>query len=243
MHEVNQHDSWSLNELSSAGRENLDAAHAAAYDSKEDAAAEEEVRYLQRRGHLAASHTVVDLGAGTGQFAVAASQLCRRVVAVDISAVMRAELKDKIARLGLTNIEVADAGFLTYGHRDDPADLVYSRYALHHLPDFWKAQALLRMGSILRPGGALRLWDIVYHFDPAEADDRIKRWISNLGGDVGGDHGDDHWSRAELAEHVRDEYSTYTWLLEPMIERAGFDIVHADYDDAAMSARYLCQKR
>ncbi len=99
------------------------------------------------------------------------------------------------------------------------------------------------MGSILRPGGALRLWDILYHFDPAEADDRIKRWISNLGGDVGGDHGDDHWSRAELAEHVRDEYSTYTWLLEPMIERAGFDIVHADYDDAAMSARYLCQKR
>lgn len=29
-------------------------------------------------------------------------------------------------------------------------------------------------------------------------------------------------------EHVRDEHSTFTWLLEPMIERAGFAIEQAD---------------
>ncbi len=37
------------------------------------------------------------------------------------------------------------------------------------------------------------------------------------------------WTRPELAEHVRDEHSTFTWLLEPMIERAGFDISDATY--------------
>jgi hypothetical protein len=28
---------------------------------------------------------------------------------------------------------------------------------------------------------------------------------------------------------VRDEHSTFTWLLEPMLERAGFEIEQADY--------------
>jgi hypothetical protein len=27
------------------------------------------------------------------------------------------------------------------------------------------------------------------------------------------------WTSAQLAEHVRTEHSTFTWLLEPMLER------------------------
>jgi hypothetical protein len=30
-----------------------------------------------------------------------------------------------------------------------------------HLPDFWKAIALVRLADVLRPGGVLRLWDII----------------------------------------------------------------------------------
>ncbi len=41
------------------------------------------------------------------------------------------------------------AGFLTYEHRAQPADIVYSRWALHHLSDFWKSVALRRMRSWL----------------------------------------------------------------------------------------------
>ena len=29
----------------------------------------------------------------------------------------------------------------------------------------------------------------------------------------------------DLAEHLRTEYSTFTWLLEPMLERVGFEIL------------------
>jgi hypothetical protein len=32
------------------------------------------------------------------------------------------------------------------------------------------------------------------------------------------------WTSAELAEHIRTEHSTFTWLLEPMLERAGFEV-------------------
>jgi len=63
---------WLLDELASAGRENLDPAHVERYDGKMDARAAEEVELLRSRG-LDASSVVVDLGCGTGQFAVAAA--------------------------------------------------------------------------------------------------------------------------------------------------------------------------
>ncbi len=132
---------WLLDEVHHAGAENLDAGHVARYDAKEDAAAAAEVRLCRSLG-LDDEAAVVEFGAGTGQFTVAAAPLCRRLVAVDPSPVMRAALAAKVARAGVGNVEVVDAGFLTYDHAGPPADLAYSRYALHHLPDFCKAVAL-----------------------------------------------------------------------------------------------------
>jgi len=232
-------DSWWLDESSYAGRENLDEQHARRYDDKEDAHAAEEVSVLQEAGVLGPTSTVVDMGAGTGQFALAAAAVCERVVAVDVSPVMLARLEQKIARDGVGNIEATRAGFLTYRHEGAPADVVYSRYALHHLPDFWKAIALSRVADMLRPGGVMRLWDVVYTFEPVDADRRIDAWIEEtMAADI--DHG---WTRAELAEHVRDEHSTFSWLLEPMIEHAGFVIVEKSYSASGIFAQYRCRKR
>jgi len=204
-----------------------------------DAQADEEIRLLQEAGVLGPGSSVIDLGAGSGQFALAAAQVCKRVVAVDVSPVMLAQLREKLERRAASNVEAVGAGFLTYRHAGEPADVVYSRFALHHLPDFWKALALRRVADMLRPGGVLRLWDVVYGFGPADAERRIEAWISEtMTADV-----ERGWTRAELAEHVRDEHSTFTWLLEPMIERAGFEITDADYSASGMFARYLCEKQ
>jgi SAM-dependent methyltransferase len=201
--------------------------------------ATEETRLLQEAGVLDRTCSVVDIGAGSGQFALAAAAACRRVVAVDVSPVMLARLAENIDRCAVSNVEAVCAGFLTYRHSGEPADVVYSRLALHHLPDFWKAIALRRMADMLRPGGVLRLWDVVYSFEPADAERRIEAWITEtMTTDV-----ERGWTRAELAEHVRDEHSTYTWLLEPMIERAGFDMIDANYSASGVLTRYLCRKR
>ena len=61
-----------------------------------------------------------------------------------------------------------------------PADFVYSRYALHHLPDFWKSMALQNLRRTVRTGGILRLWDVVFSFEPAEAEDRIEALVRVL---------------------------------------------------------------
>jgi ubiquinone/menaquinone biosynthesis C-methylase UbiE len=225
--------SWRLDELDSAGRENLDPGHVARYDTKEDAAAAAEVALLQEAG-LTHESLLVELGPGTGQFTVAAAPACARVIAVDVSAPMLERLRGKVAELGLNNVEVVQAGFLSYEHSGEPADAVYSRYALHHLPDFWKALALSRIHAMLRSGGVLRLWDVAYDFEPAEAEQRIEAWCA-----TGGESAEAEWSRAELEEHVREEHSTFTWLLEPMFERTGFEIVAAEHSAEGIFAKYL----
>ena len=231
---------WLLDEVASAGRENLDPAHVERYDEKEDADAAAELALLRELpGGLGEGTTLVDLGAGTGQLTVAAAIATQaRIVAVDISPVMLERLRAKVDATGVGDrVEVVQAGFLTYDHRGAPADVVYSRYALHHLPDFWKAVALRRIHDLLRPGGVLRLWDVVYGFEPAEAGDRIEAWCGSAGGASAGE-----WGRWELEEHVRDEHSTFTWLLEPMIERAGFTIEVADRSADGIFARYVARR-
>jgi ubiquinone/menaquinone biosynthesis C-methylase UbiE len=118
-----------LDERASAGRENLDAGHVARYDAKEDANASGELMLCQALG-LRPDATVVDLGAGTGQFALAAAPACARVVAVDISPMMLERLRAKRDHAGLDNLEIVNAGLLSYEHRGSEPDLVYSRYAL-----------------------------------------------------------------------------------------------------------------
>lgn len=133
-------DSWWIDERAHAGREHFDEQHARRYDAKMDARAADEVSLLRAAGVLNAGSTVIDIGAGSGQFALAVA----RVVAVDVSPVMLARLTAKLDEGTASNVEAVHGGFLTYPHQGAPADLVYSRFALHHLPDFWKAIALRR---------------------------------------------------------------------------------------------------
>lgn len=226
---------WLLDEGLSAGRENLDPAHVSRYDVKMDADSAGEVVLLRRLG-LGPDSEVVDVGAGTGQFALAAASVCARVIAVDPSPLMLETLRSKIAAAGSSNVETVQAGFLTYEHDGRPVDFVYSRYALHHIPDFWKAVALERLRGILRPGGVLRLWDVVYHFEPEEAEERLEAWSASLDAPVQGE-----WTRADIEEHIRDEHSTFTWLLEPMLLRSRFAIEEAVYSPDGIYARYIAR--
>ena len=227
---------WLLDEGKSAGRENLDPLHVARYDDKEDAGAVAEVRLCESLG-LSPDSTVIEFGSGTGQFTLAVARRCRRVIAVDVSGVMQDRLREKLAATEVEHVQPVQAGFLTYEHQGEPVDFVYSRFALHHLPDFWKVIALNRIHSLLRPGGILRLWDVVFSFEPAEAGERIEKWCSTGGSIVEAD-----WTRAELAEHVRDEHSTFTWILETMADRCGFRIEAAEYSADGISAKYVLRR-
>lgn len=228
---------WLLDESRHAGPEHLDPEFVAGYDRKQgfpDPAPD--LAAFAAHGLTPAS-TLVDLGAGTGRFTLAAAARFRRVVAVDVSPAMLAHLRGRAEAAGLANLECVPAGFLTYRHTGAPADGVFTRNALHQLPDFWKAMALHRIAQLLRPGGVLRLHDLIYDFHPAQAGEVFGRWLDGAVDDpaVG-------YTREEYATHIRTEHSTFRWLFEPMLAAAGFDIVSAEYRLGVYGA-YTCLRR
>lgn len=228
---------WWPDERAHAGEEHLDPAYVATYDRKSTTDPSEDVRILRELG-MGDTSVVVDLGAGTGTFALAVAPHCSRVIAVDVSPAMLALLRTRAEQAGAANIEVIHAGLLTYEHQGAPADIVYSRNVLHHLSDFWKALALQRAAALLRPGGVLRLHDLVFSCEPGEVEQIVGNWLAGAAASP-----EDGWTRAELETHIREEYSTFTWLLEAMLERTGFTIREASYRPGRPYAAYTCIKR
>lgn len=220
-----------IDERAFAGAEHLEPGYVAGYDRKTGFDVEVDVALLRELG-LTGAATLVDLGAGTGLLAAAAAPFAGRVVAVDPSPAML-----DVAR-ARRSFETVEAGFLTYAHDGEPPAFVYTRNALHHLPDFWKGIALARMHDLLADGGILVLRDIVYAFAPAEAETVLAAWYEAAPADP-----TDGWTAGELEHHVRTEHSTFTWLLEPLLERVGFQIRDAWYSESRTYARYVCSKR
>jgi SAM-dependent methyltransferase len=126
------------------------------YDDR-TAAAYKAVREIPRDGlsewreavrrHLCPSHgtTLVDVGAGTGQFAAAFSDWFDiDVVAVEPSAAMR----ERIPRTPAIRALDGDASFLPLP--DESADAAWLSLVVHHIPDLEAAAREIR--RVLRPG-------------------------------------------------------------------------------------------
>ena len=167
---------------------------------------------------LQPDQALLEMGTGTGEFALAAACRCARVYAVDLSFGMLDYAAKKAQARGIGNIDFLPGGFLTYRHQGRPLQAIVSQIALHHLPDFWKQIALLRMAGMLRAGGKLCLRDIVYSFDPRDHERAINEFISGAEELAG------HVFAARIIDHIKKEYSTMDWIMRGMIERAGFEI-------------------
>ena len=228
--------SWYLDELGHAGPEHLDADYVAGYDRKTGVDPVGDLDLLLGFG-LSEGDTLVDLGTGTGALPLIAAPHCRKVVAVDVSTPMLDALRARAEAAAIDNIEVVHGGFLSYQHEGAPADVVYSRHALHHLPDFWKVIAFRRIAAMLKPGGIFHFRDLIFAVEPDEVDGVLERWLSGAAPTpaVG-------WTRKELEIHLRDEYSTFSWLIEPMLARTGLEIRERHGVESQIYLAYTCVK-
>jgi putative AdoMet-dependent methyltransferase len=185
---------------------------------------------------LGADDTIIDFGCGTGAFTLYAAKYCKTIFAVDVSQVMLDYTKQKAQKEGLENIEFCHGGFLTYEHNEKPVDAIVSVMALHHLPDFWKLIALSKLAAMLKSGGKLYLFDVVFSFDVADYKICLDNW-----GKLFAETMEPEFV-AEVQTHIREEFSTCDWIMEGLLERAGFEIELSNYKDDFL-ATYLCTKK
>ena len=209
---------WIYDEFGQIALDFADPAEVEAYDRRQGDRNVDNARLLEELG-VKSGHVVVDLGTGTGSLAIAAAGLGAKVHAVDVSRPMLDRACMNASAANVTGIEFHHAGFLTYRHPAGTADFAFSQFALHHLPDFWKQAALTRIASMLRPGGVFYLRDVVFSFSPEDKARAIEGWLAAVSREDGSG-----WSRRDFEAHIRDEYSTYAWIIEGMLTRAGFRI-------------------
>lgn len=230
-----EYPSWQYDEMKQIGKDYDSLAEVEAYDTRHGRFrnVEKENEEILKSIRVQPDHILIDIGTGTGAFAIQAAARCARVYAVDISHSMLEYAKNKAAKTGITNVEYCQGGFLTYSHGGQPADAIVTNTAFHHLPDFWKGIALQRMSSMLKPGGQLYLSDVI--FEQQNVRENIERFIAKLEGVAGPE------LRKDVEVHIRQEFSTYDWIMDGLLKRAGFAILGKVIQDGVIG-RYLCKK-
>lgn len=227
---------WYYDELRQVGVDFEDTAQVEAYDRKQKSNTTEVNQELIQRLGIGKGHSVIEIGTGTGTFAIQAALAGANVYAVDVSTAMLAYAQKKASAANVANIEFHLAGFLTYEHSAEPVDFLVTKAAFHHLPDFWKMIGLLRMASMLKPGGIFYLRDVIFSFNATEYQSHIQAWINRAAKPA-----DEGFTREEFEMHVREEHSTFAWIIEGMLTRSGFEIEEVNYHTTE-NAEYVCRK-
>jgi len=243
---MRENPAWQYDELKQIGTDYEDVSEIRAYDRRMAKIRDvrKELQEIIDLLDLAPDSTILEIGTGTGEFPIAAIERCSRVIAADVSLPMLEYAHEKarkrleeMGRVGdFERIEYVRGGFLTYEHQGEPLDAIVSQLALHHLSDFWKQVALIRIAGMLKSGGKLFIRDVVYSFDAADYESFFDGYLSRMA-EISGEG-----APQDILTHIRDEHSTMGWIMEGMIERAGFEIARADYR-AGFIATFLCIKR
>lgn len=226
---------WRYDEFKPVGRDYGSQAEVDVYDSSHadfrDLVAES--NQVLDTLNLAPGSALIDFGCGTGTFAIEAARRRLQVFAVDVSPAMLAKARAKAEREGVAGIEFRHAGFLSFEAADESADAVTSTFSFHHLPDFWKGVALERLHRLLRPGGQFYLHDVI--IETHNALQNIDAFIARQER-AGGD-----FLRDDAEGHFRDEFSTYDWMMDGLLSRAGLRIEEKRIEGGVLGT-YRCRR-
>jgi putative AdoMet-dependent methyltransferase len=228
---------WQYNELQQAGVDYSTLEEVARYDSRmqELRDIKAEINSLMKAVAPTKESRILEIGTGTGEFALALAELCHSVLAVDVSDMMLDFAGKKAKERQVENVEFCHAGFLSFDYSRGPFHIIFSQLALHHLPDFWKFVALKKIFNALETGGQFFLKDVVFPSTIENYDfffDGIIESVKNS-------------SAAEFTKeyivHIREEFSTLDWIMEDLLKKAGFTILEANTENEIIY-NYLCSK-
>ncbi|MFB6117866.1 class I SAM-dependent methyltransferase [Halosegnis sp.] len=115
------------------------------------------------RARIGDGDVVLDLGCGTGAIGLALADVAARVVGRDVSEGMMNQARAKAEEQGIDNAEFAYGEFRDPDY-DGPVDVVVSNFAMHHLSDAEKREAIETIAA-LNPR-AFVLGDVMFFGEP-----------------------------------------------------------------------------
>jgi len=227
---------WTYNEFVQIGTDFTDIKKVETYDDMmlKFRNYKQEVELIFKTLNIDSNDTLLEIGTGTGHFAIEAAKICKKVYAIDVSQTMLNYAKLKAEKENITNIEWFNYGFLSFDFPGMQFDCAVSNMALHHLSDFWKMIAVSNIYRSLKSQGKFFLGDIIFSCGVDEIKTRIDNWINYLK-DIGAD------PYLGAINHVKKEYSTFSWIMEGIFERAGFS--YSAITDNNNFMAYLCTKK
>ncbi len=232
---MNKNISWQYDEFVQVGKDYSDQSEVNIYESTHS-----QFRDLKKEAlelidlfQLKDSDILVDFGCGTGIFAIEAAKICSKVYAVDVSKNMLDYASDKACDVGINNIDFSHSGFLNFYQPDNSVNLITSTFSFHHLPDFWKAVALKRLNRMLAPGGKLYIKDVI--LEDQNSIENIQSFVDKQK-ELGG-----NFLKEDAEQHFREEFSTFGWVIDEMLERSGFIIESKDISNGILGV-YICKK-
>jgi SAM-dependent methyltransferase len=130
--------------------------HAARFDEKADSYDDSESEEYRACASLVVDHaapasgeTVLDLGTGTGAIALALADEAGHVIGRDISEGMLEQAREKATEQGVGNVEFGEGRFREPNLPDGTdVDVVTSNFAMHHLSDAEKREAVDVIASL-----------------------------------------------------------------------------------------------
>ena len=221
---------WRFNEFQQIGRDYSTAEEVAIYDAMHaqfrDVAAESQA--ILDALDLVEGATLLEFGCGAGFFPIDAARRGFTVHAADISPAM---LEHAAKREGAHAVQFHHAGFLTVEIEARSLDAITTTFAFHHLPDLWKGIALRRLATMLKIGGKLYLRDVILQEENAlENIAALVERQDQLGGAP---------LREDVEGHFREENSTYDWVMDGLLQRAGFTILKREFEGGVLGT-YVC---
>ncbi len=137
------------------------------YDDDQSAEYRACVEFVVEHADPDGEETLLDLGAGTGAIALALAEDAGRVLGRDVSEGMLEQARQKASDRGVTNVEF-DAGRFREPNVDESVDVVTSNFAMHHLSDAEKREAI----DVIAGLGARKfvLGDVMFFGEPDPAE-------------------------------------------------------------------------